>query len=230
MSITHKEVLHCPCGRDHSVVVVKSLNATRHPHLREQVLARQLHRFACESCKRWLVIDTELFWFDFHRKQFIGVFPTALRGQPEQCEPILAATFQRTMKDQAPRMIQAYADGFLVRTCFGLEELREKIVAHEAGLDDFLLEVLKVELLTAHPELLERGVVTVRLDSFLDDGSLRLLPEAHDGALVGDPPVAIGARRAVYDALVPHRDALRRERGAIVSGSHVSLRRVVDAM
>ena len=207
----------------------KSLNPGRHPELRDQVLERQLHRFECPSCKRRLVIDCDVFWFDFHRKQFIGVFPTALRHQPERWEPVLASTFQFTMKEHAPRFVQQYADGFFVRTCFGVEELREKLVAHEAGLDDFLLEVLKAELLTSHPELIDRGVVTMRLDSFLDDGSLVLLPEGYDGTLAGDPPILIGAKRELYDALVPLRDQLLRDRSAIVSGSHISLRRLADA-
>lgn len=211
-------------------MIVKSLNATRHPHLREQVLQRQLHRFECPSCKRRLIVDSDFFWFDFHRKQFIGVFPTAHRGQSERCEATLAETFRFTMNEQAPHFVQDYARGFFVRTVFGVEELREKVVVHEAGLDDVLLEMLKVELLTSHPELLERGVVTMRLDSFLEDGSLLLLPEAHDGTLAGDPPVGVGVKRELYDALIPHRDQLLRDRSAIVSGSHVSLRRIADAM
>lgn len=209
---------------------MKSLNAGRHPHLREQVLARKLHRFECPSCNRMLVIDSDFFWFDFHRKQFIGVFPAGMRAQAEVCEPVLAATFEFTMKEQAPEFVKKYSEGFFVRTVFGVEELREKIVVHGAGLDDVILEMLKSELFAAHPELIERGVVTMRLDSFMDDGSFVLLPESYDGSLMGDPPVAVGVKREMYDALVPHRDQLLHERGAIVSGSHVSLRRLADAM
>lgn len=80
MSITDKEVLRCPCGQEHAVMIVKSLNAGRHPHLREQVLERTLHRFECPSCQQKLIVDSDFFWFDFHRKQFIGVFPTKLRN------------------------------------------------------------------------------------------------------------------------------------------------------
>ena len=230
MSITNKELLRCACGHEEPVMIVKSLNAGRHPHLRDEVLRRQLHRFVCPACKRLLVIDSDFFWFDWHRKQFIGVFPSAKRNQAEQFQRVLDETFELTMKEQAPVFVKNYAEGFYVRTVFGVEELREKLVIHEAGLDDFLVEMLKAECLLSHPELVERGVVTLRLDSYLDDGSLVFFPEAHDGSLLGNPPLAIGAARDLYDALVPHRDELLRERSAVISGSHVSLRRIADAI
>lgn len=212
------------------MVIVKSLNASRHLGLREQVLQRQLHRFDCPSCQRRLIVDSDFFWFDFHRKQFIGVFPAGMRSHAEKCESILASTFAFTMKEQAPRMIQEYSRGFLVRTVFGVEELREKIVIHDAGLDDVLVEMVKIELLAAHPELLRRGVVCLRLDSLLDDGSLLMFPEAKDGTLLGNPPLGIGIKREIYEALVPQRARLLEERSAIVSGSHVSMRRLADAL
>lgn len=211
-------------------MIVKSLNAGRHPQFRTQVLERELHRFPCPACNRILFVDTDFFWFDWHRKQFIGVFPTRLRSQPESCDEVLVSTFERNMKEHAPLFVKDYARGFFVRTVFGVEELREKVLVHEAGLDDFLVEMLKVEVLTSHPEMLERGIVTLRLDQFHDDGSLLFFPEGQDGSLLGDPPIALGVNRGLYDALVPHREELLRDRAEVVSGSHVSLRRIADAI
>jgi hypothetical protein len=230
VSITNKEILRCQCGQENAVMVVKSLNAGRHPHLRDQVLRRELHRWECSACKRTLFLDSDFFWFDWHRKEFIGVFPTSMRGRSESCEQVLAETFEFTMKEQAPQFVKEYGVGFFVRTVFGVEELREKLVIHEAGFDDFLVEILKMELLLRHPELVERGVVTLRLDKFQDDGLLLLVPEAHDDSRFGNPPLSIGVERDVYDSLVPHRDELLRERGVIVRGSHISLRSLADAI
>jgi hypothetical protein len=210
-------------------MVVKSLNAGRHPHLREQVLKRELHQWECSACKRTLFVDSDFFWFDWHRKQFIGVFPTSMRTRPEPCEKVLAETFAFTMKEQAPDFVKDYGVGFFVRTVFGVEELREKIVIQDAGLDDFLVEMVKAELLLQHPELVERGVVTLRLDGFQQNGSLLLVPEGQDGSRLGDPPIVIGVNRDIYDALEPHREELLRERGAIIHGSHISLRSLADA-
>lgn len=209
---------------------MKSLNAGRHPHLREQVLERTLHRFRCPSCERLLVIDSDFFWFDYHRKEFIGVFPAAMRTRSAECEAVLASTFEYTMRDYAPQFIKNYSEGFFVRTVFGVEELREKIIVHDAGLDDVVLEMVKLELFAAHPELVTGGAVTFRLDALLDDGSLVLLPEGFDGDLMGQPPLAIGVKREIYDALAPHRDELLRQQPAIISGSHVSMRRLADAI
>jgi hypothetical protein len=230
LSITHKEILTCVCGYQHIEMIVKSLNAGRHPHLRDQVLERTLHRFECPSCARRVVIDSDFFWFDFHRKEFIGVFPAGMRARAAECEKVLSSAFEFTMREYAPGFIKSYSEGFFVRTVFGVEELREKIVAHGAGLDDVVLEMVKLELFAVHPELIDRGVVSFRLDSFFDDGSLVLLPEAYDGELMGDPPIGIGARREIYDAIAPRRDELLRQHPAIVNGSHVSMRQLADAI
>jgi hypothetical protein len=51
MSITHRERFSCSCGAAVEAFVADSLNAGRHPHLKELLLARQLHRFRSRATK-----------------------------------------------------------------------------------------------------------------------------------------------------------------------------------
>jgi hypothetical protein len=50
LSRTRADRIHCPCGAVLEVYVADSLNAGRHPQLRELLLARRLHLFTCGHC------------------------------------------------------------------------------------------------------------------------------------------------------------------------------------
>lgn len=51
------------------------------------------------------------------------------------------------MIDTCPPLVRSWAPGFTIRAAFGLDQLREKLVAHQAGLDDRVLEAYKLDLL-----------------------------------------------------------------------------------
>jgi hypothetical protein len=137
------------------------------------------------------------------------------------------AAWSVAVGDRAGEAARAMFDGdrFHVRLCYGLEELREKIVAHDAGLRDLVLEAVKAEVLAASAELREANVVALRLDRVTEAGDLALIAER-----ASDPPVAHELARPIerarYDALaaVPWQDLLARFPG-IAAGPHVSMLR-----
>ena len=53
--------------------------------------------------------------------------------------------FRRSVIDLAPAFLRAEADGFAIRAVFGLEALAEKIQLFDAGYDDRLVEVAKLQ-------------------------------------------------------------------------------------
>jgi len=118
---------------------------------------------------------------------------------------------------------------FQVRLCFGLEELREKVVAGEAGLDDLALEVLKAQLMAEHIEWADLGVRTLRLDHVEPDGRLAfLLERATEPPTVLD--VGLLVERARHDRLAATPwQALRAGYPGIASGPHVSVLRLAPA-
>src|SRR5206468_19949 len=64
-----------------------------------------------------------------------------------------AHAFDRNLGDDAPALARPIGEGMVVRTVFGLDALREKIVAFEHGVDDAQLETLKLRLMTARDDL-----------------------------------------------------------------------------
>jgi hypothetical protein len=57
MSITETFSLDCDCGARVEVLCCLSINAERHPHLREALLDRTLHQFQCGACGAALAVE-----------------------------------------------------------------------------------------------------------------------------------------------------------------------------
>lgn len=228
MSITRTERVTCSCGTPVEVVVADSLNAGRHPHLKQAILDRTLHAFTCGVCGQRFVIEKDLLFFDFGRKQFFCMYPRGERAREAACSAEVKRAYQRWMGEQAPQFIIADGRDFLVRACFGYEELREKIVIDDAGLADLVVEALKIDILNADPWFRDANVMTLRLESVLPTGELRLVPE-----WMAPPEPAIERRvatvsRAIYDEIDARFDDILVTHPELAGGAHVSMLRLVS--
>lgn len=230
MSITAVREVVCRCGAPVRVFVATSVNAERHPHMREAILRRTFHVFECGACHRPIGIDKELLYIDLARREFYGVFPLAAASDPEPCARQIADAFETALGAGAGESVRPLAEGMRVRVCFGLEEVREKIVARASGLSDLALELLKADVLAGNPDLAQLGIQTLRLEAVGEDGGLGLLLEQ-----AGDPPRLLHDRaftvaRDVYDVFgnMTWEQLIARLPG-IASGPHVSLLRLARA-
>jgi len=227
MSQTATHEVRCRCGATVSVFCADSINAERHPHMRDAILSRTLHVFRCGACGSSIAVDKPLLYVDLARRELYAMHPASERAGERAHGEALIATWSSSVGDTAGAAARAAFDGdhFHVRLCYGLEELREKIVAHDAGLRDLPLEALKVETLAGSDELQKLSVTALRLDGFAAGGGLALLAERPT-----DPPtvldLGIVVDRARYDALaeLPWQDLLARFPG-IAAGPHVSMLR-----
>jgi CpXC protein len=227
MSQTATHEVRCRCGATVSVFCADSINAERHPHMRDAILSRTLHVFQCAACHTSIAVDKSLLYVDLVRGQLYGVHPASERAHERLHGDELIEVWSKAVGDQAGEAARALFEGgkFHVRLCYGLEELREKLVAHDAGLRDLVIEALKAEAMAATEELRALAVVTLRLDGVRDDGQLVFVAER-----ATDPPtvldIGLVIDRARYDALaaLPWQDLLARFPG-IAAGPHVSLLR-----
>jgi CpXC motif protein len=226
MSITSSVRVACPgCGCPLAIDVVDSLNAERHPHLRQQVLERRLHAARC-PCGRTTVLERELLYVDLGRRQVLGVFPPDERRAPEASAHRIAAAYERWFCTDAPAWVRELGARCLVRACFGLEELREKLVGDDAGLDDLAVEIAKGIVLARDPELRAAEVAALRLDA-VDRDELALIAMDAEERPLG---LVIRVPRADVDAIAarPTAELLAAYPG-IASGPHVSVLRLARA-
>ncbi|HEX7840333.1 MAG TPA: CpXC domain-containing protein [Kofleriaceae bacterium] len=227
MSQTQTHEVRCRCGATVSVFCADSINAERHPHMRDAILSRTLHVFRCGACGGSLTVDKALLYVDLARRELYGVHPPSEWASEREHGEALIATWSSAVGDTAGAAARTLFDGdrFHVRLCYGLEELREKIALHDAGLRDLPLEALKAETLAGSDELRKLSVVALRLDGVRPGGDLVLLAERPT-----DPPTLLDlglvVDRARYDALaaLPWQDLLARFPG-IAAGPHVSMLR-----
>lgn len=225
MSLLQQETHSCACGAALEMKVADSINASRHPHLREAILDGSLHRYRCELCGNDLVLDRELFYFDFPRRQFFCVFPVA--DLPRAAERGRAAheVFEKVVRREAPEAVRATADDFFVRVCFGYDELREKVLCDEHDISDLALEHLKLRLLVSDPRFAASSIGTLWLARVDEHERLYLVPAPLEPAPLL-PPIVV--ERDIYDDIAaPGDGALYAARPGLASGPHVSLLRLV---
>jgi len=228
MSITETFLIDCDCGARVEALCCLTIHADRHPHLREALLDRTLHQFQCGACGVTLSVEKKLAYLDLARGEFYSAAPERDRDRERALAEDAIAAWSLAFGTQAPVSVGALFDTerFLVRLCFGLEELREKVVAREAGLDDLALEVLKAELLAAHLDWAGRGVRTLRLDHVEPDGRLAfLLERATEPPTILDVGLLVDRDRHDRLAARPWRELLAGHPG-IASGPHVSVLRL----
>lgn len=227
MSQTATHEVRCRCGATVSVFCADSINAERHPHMRDAILSRTLHVFQCAACLGSIAVDKPLLYVDLERRQLYGVHPASERALERRHGDELIEVWSKSVGDQAGAAARSLFDGdnFHVRLCYGLEELREKLVAHDAGLRDLVIEALKSSALAATEELQRLDVITLRFDGVNDSGQLVFVAER-----ATDPPtvleVGLVIDRARYDALaaLSWQELLAKFPG-IAAGPHVSLLR-----
>ena len=148
MSVYRDRELTCPhCDHRSTHAVALSLDAAHATAERRAILDDTFQRFPCAHCGATFRADGPLIYLDFDAKLWIGVFPApwALTWWDHENEP--RGAFERHMIEHCPPLVRSWAPGFAIRAVFGLDQLREKLVAHEAGIDDRVLEAYKLDLL-----------------------------------------------------------------------------------
>ncbi|TMQ07657.1 MAG: hypothetical protein E6J90_42745 [Deltaproteobacteria bacterium] len=220
MSLTHEAVVACrSCGVPVTVVVADSLNAERHPELKARLLDGTLHRFQCAQCGADLVIDKQLLYFDHARGHFFFCFPRPRIAELAACLAEVREVHDKAFGAAAPPEIQALGKHMMLRVCFGLDQLRDKVIADDARLSDLVLEELKCEVLGSRDDLRALSVIALWLVRVTPD-ALEFVTEGPDG--VRTPPVTV--TRALYDELAARgHAAILAARPALVRGPHVSM-------
>lgn len=225
MSTIYSAAFRCAdCGAVLDVRVADSLNANRLPDARRWVLDRTLFQQPC-TCGRTVTAIHPFLYADFDRGLWLQVLPEDARpGYHAHEADVLGAYRAAFDPATGPRFIEALAAMVAPRVVYGHEELREKVVGSDAGLDDAIVEALKLEVLVGHPDLLRRGVVLLTLDG-ADDVALRFraygFPPGGPGEVVGE----ITVDRATYRELAERAAMVRDSYPALFDGVYVNIQR-----
>ncbi|MBA3461792.1 MAG: hypothetical protein H0T46_17660 [Deltaproteobacteria bacterium] len=160
-------------------MLAAGLHAKRAPQVRAQILRGELHQVTCPSCQLALEVHGSLAYTDFDRYHWVEVGLPEQRLSWSETERHALARFDRAFNGGAP-VIQPLREQFFVRVVFDLDELRERLQIWDAGLDDGLVECLKLQALRERPSLLGEQR-RIRLHQIASDGAISMA-SIHAGA------------------------------------------------
>lgn len=158
-TLTPGTVLCHRCGGRFPAQLWTGLHATTARGVRDEVLADTFHRFDCPHCGDSVRVEPTMLYTDFERHHWIAVLPDEAIRHRSELVRLVDEGFHRNMEVHCPPMVKQWAPLFLRRVVFGLQSLRDKLIAFDAGLDDRVLELFKLQLL--------RGAGPVRQDTRL---------------------------------------------------------------
>lgn len=157
MSTWAVHTVRCRCGVTTEAQLADGLHISRLPEVRERIIAGTFHNVACSGCKEVSVVETKTLYTDFEQFHWVAVAPPWLLGDWATWSEALEKEFHHNMRVAAPPLVRDMADRFRVRLVFGLDALAEKLFAWDAGLDDRVVELMKVRLHAARRDLFPPG-------------------------------------------------------------------------
>jgi hypothetical protein len=133
VSYPTEETVRCPeCQRSHKLVVWRSINVTVDPELKDQLLAWEINVLHCD-CGAATQLLGDILYHDMKRKLLIQLVEQDENGE-------------RRLPQLPLYMWTNLAKDFEFRYVVSRHQLHEKILIAEAGLDDRLIEALKLLL------------------------------------------------------------------------------------
>jgi hypothetical protein len=170
--------LPCPrCGAELAARLATGVHVARLPAIRDDILARRFHRAACAACGATTEIRRPFVYTDFGRRHWI----LAATADDLARWPAWEARLRRDVShafDHGSPLAHGLADQLQARVVFGHDELREKLVVWDAGLDDALVECLKLRALASDPSL-AAPASRLLVDRAAPDDTLELTWFAH---------------------------------------------------
>lgn len=151
MSIFAKVQIPCSqCGADISFRVVDSVNTTREltqPGLRDSILDHTFQKEKCPGCEYDFRIEPKFSYVDLKSGQFIGVWPSANVDECSEYEARTLEVFKGAYGSEASPVAQELGRRLQPRVVFGWNSLNEKLIAHDAGIDEVTLELAKLAII-----------------------------------------------------------------------------------
>lgn len=141
MSKCKKDTIKCPkCGREIEIDVWENIDLPYDAEQKKRVLKNSLFKVNCADCRIIFPIAYRCQYNDMERKYLIWFAPRA-----EETERKAIAAYNQKLKTDKP--LQLAQGGYRYRIVFNDNELREKVLIFDEGLDDRYIETMKISYL-----------------------------------------------------------------------------------
>lgn len=150
MSLNLKQNVKCPkCGQMSEVTVWNSITVSDSVDLKQDLLSGKINMFRCPSCSYNALMPTPMLYHDENKKLMISFSPC----NDEVLKHQLFDNVQKSSKESGEL---EKLEGYNLRFVADYNELLEKILIFDNGMNDKTIEVLKLMILSQDIEKAER--------------------------------------------------------------------------
>lgn len=150
MSINSKQSVKCPkCGQLSDITVWSSITAKDSPDLKYDLLHGRINIFRCPTCSQAALMPTPMLYHDEEKKLMISFTPCNDSLQEEKL-------YDNIMKASRESGELAGLEGYNLRFVTDFNELLEKILIFDSGLNDKPLEVIKLMIIMQEADKCEQ--------------------------------------------------------------------------
>ena len=185
-----KRLTYPKCGHEDEVTIWSSLNNMLSPDAANELLFGNLFGHACPECGNTTELCYACLYHDMEEHVMVQYVPDESQAEAT------VAHLDGFLDEDIPQHEMDEAD-YRYRIVFNHNRLREKARIFHDGLDDRVIETLKLMVEAMASENVEdMGCVPVYYDSIGDDGNLVF-------ALLADEVMVATIPRTAYDELAP---------------------------
>ncbi len=150
MSLNTKQNVKCPkCGQMSEVTVWNSITVADSADLKTDLLSGRVNMFRCPSCSHTALMPSPMLYHDAEKRLMISFTPCNDAVLSEQLYENVCETSRESGELEK-------LSGYNLRFITDYNELLEKILIFDSGLNDKPIEVIKLMILTREPEKAER--------------------------------------------------------------------------
>lgn len=164
-----KDRIKCPkCGKEIEIDVWDNIDLPYDEEQKKRILNNSLFKINCDSCKIIFPFAYRCQYNDMEQKYLIWFAPRA-----DETEQKAIVAYNQQLKMDKP--LQLARGGYRYRVVFNDNELREKVLIFDEGLDDRYIETMKVSYLPLLQEKLtedEAKILGIYFDK-KEDGEYR---------------------------------------------------------
>ena len=141
MSISIKEMIKCPsCHEKSDITVWQSISASDSPDLKEDLLKGRINIFTCGVCGKKALFPSPILYTDDSKKLVISFYPQENTAKTQQIFEEIKKSSEKSGE------LKKYPD-YNLRFVTSYNDLLEKILIFDNGMNDKVIEVIKLLVL-----------------------------------------------------------------------------------
>lgn len=134
---TKVTLIECPkCHTEQEFTMHYYIDANEDSELKDKILNNTLFFFQCEKCGKKIPVYYNSLYHDHEKKLLVYMVPNY--------ESAGNAEFRKTISEMGQLMPIDKREGYVNRIAPNANVLKEKIMIHDEGLDDRIIELMKV--------------------------------------------------------------------------------------